>query len=192
MGDKLKLYTIDSNYVKYLQEFDENVKDNEKDGRIRPYIGIVLEIDSFKYFVPLCSPKQKHYNMDDKLDFIKIQDGDELKAVLNINNMIPVLDAEIKLLEIENEPLKHQDLLNKEHIIIKKKSDRIIKNARVLYKKTTEQRKYNEKLASRCVNFKFLEQKCLEYRQAKTIENDIMEVKEGLEQTASSSENQKG
>lgn len=186
--DSLKLYAIDSEYVKYLQQFDSNVKDNTKNGRIRPYTGVVFEIDRFKYYIPLCSPKPKHRNMGDKLDFIKIEDGNELKAVLNINNMIPVLDTQISLIEIEKEEKTYQDLLNKEHIIIKKKADKIIKNASIIYKKTTEQRELNENLANRCADFKKLEEKCLEYGQAKAIEKGLVEAVEVIEQSASVSE----
>jgi protein AbiQ len=145
----LRLYTINEAYVKYLQKFDPNVKDNIKNGRTRPYIGVVLEINTFKYYIPLCSPKPKHYSMQDKLDFIKIQDGEELKAVLNINNMMPVLDTEISLIDIENQPQVYQDLLNKEHILIKKKGELIVKNSLVIYSKTTKNRQYNEGLANK-------------------------------------------
>ncbi|MCR5388003.1 MAG: type III toxin-antitoxin system ToxN/AbiQ family toxin, partial [Lachnospiraceae bacterium] len=40
----------------------------------RKYIGIVLEINSFKYFAPLSSFKSKHKKMDEGVDFIKIKD----------------------------------------------------------------------------------------------------------------------
>lgn len=187
-SDSLKLYAIDSEYVKYLQQFDPNVKDNTKNGRIRPYTGVVFEIDRFKYYIPLCSPKPKHNNMQDKLDFIKIQDGNELKAVLNISNMIPVLDTQISLIDIEKEETTYQDLLNKEHIIIKKKADKIIKNANILYKKTTEQREFNENLAKRCADFKKLEEKCSGYGQAKTMEKGLVEAVKIIEQSATASE----
>ena len=33
---EMKLYRIDTDYVKYLQTFDINVKNNEKENSIRP------------------------------------------------------------------------------------------------------------------------------------------------------------
>ena len=55
--NKLKLYRIDIKYIKYLYQFDKRVQYNEqKDdaytGR-RAYLGIVLQVNKFNYFVPL-------------------------------------------------------------------------------------------------------------------------------------------
>lgn len=52
----------------------------------RKYIGIVLEVNGFHYFAPLSSFKQKHLNMQERIDFIKIHNY----SVININNMFPV------------------------------------------------------------------------------------------------------
>lgn len=56
--------------------------------------GIILNIGSFRYYVPISSAKPKHNKMLNSLDFQKLQDRSNgyLYAVLNINNMIPVPD----------------------------------------------------------------------------------------------------
>ncbi|WP_049962384.1 type III toxin-antitoxin system ToxN/AbiQ family toxin [Oribacterium sp. FC2011] len=78
----LKLYEVDSQYVKYLSAFQEHIFFSDEDKSSRKYIGIVLEINGFKYFAPLSSFKSKHKKMSESVDFVKIKDY----AVININN----------------------------------------------------------------------------------------------------------
>ena len=84
----LKIVRVNSDYCDYLRKFDNKVAYNKNEKELRPFIGILFQIDACKYFAPLSSPKPKHKNMKNTLDFFKIKDG-ELGAV-NFNNMIPV------------------------------------------------------------------------------------------------------
>ncbi len=60
----MEIYTLSTAYAKYLQKFDKNILNNEdKDGGIRKYVGIVYNISSFNYFVPLSSPKDTDYTV---------------------------------------------------------------------------------------------------------------------------------
>ncbi len=127
--DNLHLYQIETSYVKYLSQFDKSVLNNEKNNNIRPYVGVVFELNQFKYYVPLSSPKIKHQSWRDRLDFIRLEDNNNLISVLNINNMIPVPLSEIILLDINNESEPYKSLLNKELFLIKKKERKIIKNS---------------------------------------------------------------
>ncbi len=136
--DELHLYQIKTSYVKYLNQFDKKILNNEKNNNIRPYIGVVFEINQFKYYVPLSSPKSKHHSWRDRLDFIRLEDDSNLIAVLNINNMIPVPLSEITLLNIANEPEPYKSLLNKEYLLIKKKKIKIIKIPRLFIKKWSQ------------------------------------------------------
>ena len=56
-----------------------------------------------EYFAPLSSPKPKHKNMKNTLDFFKIKNG-ELGAV-NFNNMIPVNKNNYSLVDLNKETL---------------------------------------------------------------------------------------
>ena len=76
-----------------LRQFDNKIAYNKHEKELRPFIGILFEIDTCKYFAPLSSPKPKHRKMKNMIDFFKIKDG-ELDAV-NFNNMIPVTDKNI-------------------------------------------------------------------------------------------------
>ena len=99
---KLKWYIVDKQYVKYLKTFDDKVEDIEYKDNLKPYLGIVLKVGEFDYYVPISSPKKKHNEMKDSLDFIKIRDkNSNILGVLNLNNMIPILNSEICLLKYE-------------------------------------------------------------------------------------------
>lgn len=55
---ELLFYTVDKNYIKYLSKFEKHVSYNKDEiGHSRPYLGIVLRIENYEYFVPLYSYK---------------------------------------------------------------------------------------------------------------------------------------
>lgn len=165
----LKIVRVNSDYCDYLRKFDNKVSYNKYEKELRPFIGILFEIDSCKYFAPLSSPKEKHKKMKNTVDFFKIKNG-ELGAV-NFNNMIPVKENNYSLVDLNKETLtiselKYQkllreqlDWLNANYIQVKNKSKKLYQ----LY--------VNEKLSnnikSRCCDFKLLEEKCLEYNNRK-------------------------
>lgn len=173
--DKLNFYTIKDDYISYLRKFDNKVIDNKtSDNRKfdRKYIGVVFKINNFKYFAPLASFKAKHFCMKDTLDFIKI----DTMAVINLNNMIPVSDDQITYCDIEKEKdIKYRDLLRNEYKICKKKENLILKNAHKLYEKVTI---YSSFISQRCVNFKLLEEKSLEYKSYLELTREVAAAKE--------------
>lgn len=63
----------------------------------RPFVGIIIILNSRKYCIPLSSPKEKHKEMKNSPDFHRILDSKgKLIAVLNFNDMIPVRDDTIQ------------------------------------------------------------------------------------------------
>ena len=113
----LKIVKVDSTYCDYLRKFDNKVVYNKNKKELRPFIGILFRIDDLEYFAPLTSPKPKHKKMKNKLDFLKIKNG-ELGAV-NFNNMIPVDSSNYSLIDLNNknvdiEKLKYQKLLKEQ------------------------------------------------------------------------------
>ncbi|OGO89583.1 MAG: hypothetical protein A2Y24_00115 [Clostridiales bacterium GWE2_32_10] len=156
----LNFYVITDEYVKYLHNFDNTVVENKDPiNRYfdRKYIGVVFELNEFKYFAPLSSFKNKHRKMKEAIDFIKIG----TMAVINLNNMIPVPEGEITYCNIEKQDdMRYRQLLRNEYDICKHKENHIIKNAKSLYNKVTN---YNSFIAERCCDFKLLEDKCREW-----------------------------
>ena len=160
--EKLLFYEIENKYIDYLLKFSEHLFRNAKitQSYSRKYIGILFEINGFKYFAPLSSFKPKHKRLNETIDFIKIGD----MAVINLNNIFPVPDGFYSLKNPKTEKnLQYQTLLNNEIRIIRKKQEQIIHNAKSVYNhKITNDGK--SKLAQRCNDFKLLEEKCKLYK----------------------------
>lgn len=60
---QLNLYSVSDEYIEYLRNFDNRVYDNKQEIRIhtRKYLGVVLSINSFNYYIPFSSPKDTDY-----------------------------------------------------------------------------------------------------------------------------------
>ena len=56
----MRLFTVDTNYVNYLRKFESRIWSNEEKGRLRPYVGVVLNVRGNEYYAALTSPKPKH------------------------------------------------------------------------------------------------------------------------------------
>ena len=84
--------------------------------------------DEMKYYAPFTSPKAKHRKMKNGKDFRKIQGGEY--GAINFNNMIPVPDCALKLIDIDNESdQKYRRLLQNQYRAIRADSEEIIKTA---------------------------------------------------------------
>ena len=104
----IQFYEINPNYIDYLLPYAPHLFHNKKSSQAneRKYIGIVLTVNNFEFFVPLSSFKEKHVKMQESIDFIKIKKY----AVLNLNNMIPVpenMRTYIDINKIKNENYKN-------------------------------------------------------------------------------------
>ena len=88
-------------YIRNLHNIDDKVLSVSpqagKDNRI--FIGIVIVCGSHKYCIPLSSPKGKHKNMKNSMDFSKIEVNGKLLGVLNFNLMIPIEEKQLQLVD---------------------------------------------------------------------------------------------
>lgn len=170
----MKLYSITDKYINYLRKFDYKVYDNKEDKRkvMRKYLGIVLDINKLKYYIPMSSPKKSDYKnkaiRKSVIPIIRIISNEEinnipvLKGTLRISNMIPVPDSELVLYEPQNEKNKNYKILvEKELEFINKNQDMIIKYANILYRQKINN--YDVSYIKNVVDFKLLEEKCIEY-----------------------------
>lgn len=159
--EKLLFYEIENKYIDYLSKFSKHLFQNARitQSYSRKYIGILFEVNGFKYFAQLSSFKPKHKRLSETIDFIKIGD----MAVIYLNNMFPVSDGIYSLKNPKTEKnLQYQTLLNNEIRIIRKKQELIINNEKSVYNhKLTNDG--NSKLSQRCNDFKLLEIKCKQY-----------------------------
>ncbi len=171
----MKLYSITDKYINYLRKFDDKVYDNKEDKRkvMRKYLGIVLDINQLKYYIPMSSPKKSDYKNKEirksVIPIIRIVSNEEinnipvLKGTLRISNMIPVPDSELVLYEPQKEKNKNYKILvEKELEFINKNQDMIIKYANILYRQKINN--YDVSYIKNVVDFKLLEEKCIEYK----------------------------
>lgn len=126
----------------------------------RKYIGIILEVNGYKYFAHLSSFKPKHEKMKESLDFLKIKDY----AVININNMFPVPDGVYHYVDIGNiGDVHYKALLLAEYRVIKSRQDKIRKNSELVYSHKIKNGCATS-LAKRCNDFVLLESLCTSYK----------------------------
>lgn len=168
--EQLILFELEKNYYNFMSKFDNKIMQN-KNATIgtRPYVGIVLNINNYKYFAPLTSPKVKQKKKIKKhsIDMILIDNG--IYGVININNMIPAKYCFLKIKKYKIEKNDSKDevqykLLLANQIKWCNKNKTLIKNnAEKVYKIKNNERaksKHIIYLKDRCCNFKLLEEKC--------------------------------
>ena len=156
--EALKLYRISERYIRFLHGTDSRVQDNKN--RRRPYVGVVLYVGEFRYFVPMESPKPNHANIKNGHHILKL-DGGKL-GILGFNNMIPVREAAIIPFNIDEEPdKKYAELLRRQVSIINRNKADIYDHATKTYYGVVK--KKNAFLINICCDFKKLESACNRY-----------------------------
>jgi len=170
---ELKLYEISEEYISYIGTVEKNIfsaKENDR-SHTRKYLGIVYSINEYNYYIPLSSPKNSDYRMENgirkirrsiipivRITFRSSSGELELKGTLKLSNMIPVPASELTLYDMEHEPdLFYKSLIHKEMLFIRKNKNRIIQNAKILYKQKKENSPAIGYLKS-TVDFSLLEQ----------------------------------
>ena len=134
---RLKLYKVSADYLDSIREIEPKVSLLKER---RPFLGILITIDSNNYLAPLTSPKPKHKTMKNLEDFIKIDSGNY--GAINLNNMIPVPETKYEEININEEKDNfYKILLQNQLTWCNKNKEIIIKKAENLRNK-----KLNEKL----------------------------------------------
>ena len=159
----MRIVQIDDNYIDDLASSFKHIMFSKRFHRShsRKYIGIVLTVDNFNYYVPFSSPKPRDYNKDgsikqDDLFTTKMtEDSGEgnkrLLGTLRFNNMIPVPMIFVEGYSIENEPdKKYADIVMAELKWINKNQEYIKQKALDIYRFKENEIKYrNNKNAKR-------------------------------------------
>ena len=162
--NRLKLYKIQLDYIKYLHQFDNkvqyNIDEDKKYNNRRPYLGIVLNVNKLNYFVPLEHPRTNHHNIKDNIFIYKIHKGKY--GMLGINNMIPVPQKQLIDFDINKENEQYREILINQYRFCNKHMKDILLKVKLTYQKRVQEK--NKFFINVCCNFKLLEQKCLEYK----------------------------
>ena len=76
--EELNLYSIDLKYIRDLAKADNHVMSvsPQLGKETRPFVGIVVVMNTKQYCIPLTSPKEK-FEKKSQIDFIKIYDEHE-------------------------------------------------------------------------------------------------------------------
>lgn len=174
--DKLNFYIVDDGYIDYLRNFDGNVVYNKN--HKRPYVGIVINIENYKYFAPMFSPKVKHKNYKNNLSFFRIVNKKNKNnlGIIRFINMIPVPEEKIFLLDVKNENYQYRRLLLEQYyyINISENRNKILMQARKIYEIVTDNKnktRMYEFYRNLSCDFKLLEKKCSEYIEKMNLQN---------------------
>ena len=114
----IHLFSVSDEYISRLSTIDHRVLSNHENDRKhnRPYVGFLVFIEPFHYFLPLSSKDPRDYGEDGKLKpstqtilRMVLQNGTFLGKVL-LNNMIPVPLSQIQEISLN----KHARFSNQE------------------------------------------------------------------------------
>lgn len=156
--ETLKLYRVSDKYIRFLKGLDSRVQDN-KDRR-RPYVGVVLYVGKFRYFVPMESPKPNHANVKSGRHLMKLDNGK--LGLLGFNNMIPIHESALIQFNIDDEPdVRYAELLRRQVSVINRNKADIYDHATKTYYSVVN--KKNDFLIGICCDFKKLESACKRY-----------------------------
>lgn len=154
----LRIYRISDKYIDYLHSIDTKVQYNKHSRR--PYVGVVLSEGSFRYFVPMESPKPNHATIKSGKHIMQL-DGGRL-GLLGFNNMVPVKDGELYEIDFSKEPDEHYaQLLSKQAAFCNRNQAKIMEKAAGTYFDVVNGK--NKFLLRICCDFKLLEKACQEY-----------------------------
>lgn len=163
--EELLFYTVDRNYIKYLSEFEKHISYNKDAiGHSRPYLGIVLKIEQYEYFVPLYSYKEHYQKYKNNPSFFFVYNRKKRPlAIIKFSAMIPVPKSinVTNLLEYNKQDEKYKNLVAAEYRYINSNKEEIYKRANKMYIAVTEHK--NNFLKTIACDFELLEQKCMEY-----------------------------
>ena len=167
MYRKLKIVRIDYKYCDYLRKYDSKVAFNAGNKELRPYVGILFNINNIEYFAPFSSPKEKHKKLKNTLDILKINEGKY--GVVNFNNMIPVTKENYIEFDLNN----NDEINNKRIILMNQQLRWLNKNKNEVYKKSLllyslyKNNKLPINVKERCCNYILLEKICIKYNENK-------------------------
>lgn len=171
------LYYVEVGYQEYLHSVDSEVRySRQVDYSNKPYLGVLVNLSTYKYFVPLTSPKARHSSWENvgqahyliyepvtqeelrPNDIVK-NDGNRLLKVLSaleINKMIPVPEGAFNRINFDEQDPNYRALLRKEYLFLQNVQDNIKRKAKQIY----NVQKQLSKVYPKYCNFTLLEQAC--------------------------------
>ncbi len=160
--ERLRLYRVNIDYIKYLYSYDNRVQytPDKPDSytQRRPYLGIVLKIENYDYFVPLEHPRKQHRKMKNNIYILKIHHGKY--GILGFNNMIPINKENLIQFNINKENNNYRKILISQYHFCNKHINEIKFKALETYNRSQT----NNFFKKVCCNFKLLEEKSKKFK----------------------------
>lgn len=161
----LFFYDVDPEYVKYLKAAEmakhgfTRVPDIEYQNEKKMVCGVVLEINGFKYYVPVSSYKTKQNNNL----LIRLDDDrfNPVKGSLRFNYMFPVDDRYISKRDFSKEKPSRREFLRRQWVFCNSIESDIKKMAEDTYNSVISGSDKN--LAKASCDFKLLEEAAAKY-----------------------------
>lgn len=158
---KYGFYTVKPDYLEYLNKIDSEVYYNPSYRKsIKPFVGIIVGIENYNYFIPISSAKEKHKrwknvsdehfliyevidnNININGDIYKYySDGEKMYIlfILDIKKMIPVPNGCYERIEFDElDDIRYKDLFEKEYAFCLKVKTKVLKKVEKLYQKQKE------------------------------------------------------
>lgn len=163
---ELFFYDVDNDYVKYLKKIETEkrgftrVPDVEYKNERKMVCGVVLEINDFKYYVPVSSYKIKQ----DNNILIRLDDDkfNPIKGSLRFNYMFPVADEYITKRDFSKESPNRAEFLRRQWVFCNSIESEIKEMAHSTYKTVIDGR--DKGLIKASCAFKILEEAAPNYK----------------------------
>lgn len=163
---QLFFYDVDADYVKYLKKEETSkrgftkVPNIEYENEKKMICGVVLEINSFKYYVPVSSYKIKQNN--NILIVLEDDDFNKVKGSLRFNYMFPVPDELVKVRDFSKENHQRAEFLRRQWVFCNSILDEIYDMAKKTYDDVVNNK--DTILKNNACDFKILESALANYK----------------------------
>ena len=162
----LFFYDVDADYVKYLKATEKTkrgftrVPDVEYENERKMVCGVVLEINGYKYYVPVSSYKKKQPNNL----LIRLEDDsyNQIKGSLRFNYMFPVDDCYISKRDFNKEIPGRKEFLRRQWVYCNSITDDIKQMAEDTYNGVVSNT--DSALVNASCDFKLLEDAAKNYK----------------------------
>lgn len=173
----LHFYNVDKEYVRYLQKAEREYRGFTKVPNMEYDVGhedklvcgVILNINDFKYYVPVSSYKKQQRNniliiLDDRYN--------PIKGSLRFNYMFPINDKYVAVRDFSKEKTQNRKLfLHRQLVYCDSIRNDIYNKALETYNDVIDNK--DEDLVKNSCNFKLLEEKCIEYER---IQKELQEI----------------
>ena len=176
MDEDLNFFKVNMKYVRNLKNAEKRATgrtntilsvSSQTNKQSRPFLGIIVLVNSQKYCIPLSSvnEKPKYKSISENITCRKIKDGEgNTIGILNINNMIPVREEYITLFKIDELPddsesqKDYKEVCRKELEWCRKNKQLIVKLAEDLHRIICSGEKFLKR--NICPDYAVLEREC--------------------------------